>query len=162
MSNGAQMAASYNNHTLDPYTMAAVGWQDSDHDGIFDVLDVPFTLSGSGEYNATTGLYSFSGSTNVNTLPNLNSSGTQDDITINQVNVVQAAIDGGPWQTILTLPPRTYQTSLSLNIPIGGSGSHTIQLRSADLRTGVISNIFMGSTDAPTNVGDPGVSGIVF
>src|SRR5262245_26091354 len=54
MSNGVPMASSYANHTLDPYAMAMVGWQDSDHDGIFDVLDVPFTLSGSGQYNATT------------------------------------------------------------------------------------------------------------
>ena len=78
MSNGTSLTdVVRQSHQLDPYTMAAIGWQDSDHNGIMDVLDVPFTLPGSGQYNATTSTYVFSGSSHVNTLPNRNSSGTR-------------------------------------------------------------------------------------
>jgi hypothetical protein len=161
MANGPQMSNAYANRTSDPYTLATIGWKDSDQDGIFDVLDVPFTLQGSGQYNATSGLYTFTGSTNVNTLPNLNSSGTQDDITINQINVIQASIDGGAWQTIKTYPSRTYQTSVSVSLPVSSSGLHTIKLRSADLRTGVTSNEFVGETDGPTST-STGIGGLVF
>jgi hypothetical protein len=161
MSNGTALSDAFDNHTLDPYTMAAVGWQDSDHDGIMDVLDVPFTLSGSGQYDAIAQKYTFSGSSSVNTLPNRNSSGLQDDITINQINVVQYSLDdSGQWLTApVTLPPRTYQTSLDFSIPI--VGSHTLKIRTKDLRTGVTSNEFLGETDAPTE-GGGGVGGIVF
>src|SRR5439155_5154437 len=85
------LTTAYNNHQLDPYTMATIGWQDTDHNGIMDVLDVPCSLQGFGQYNSTTGLYNFSGYSHVNTLPNMNSSGTSDDISINQLNVVQAS-----------------------------------------------------------------------
>jgi hypothetical protein len=161
MANGTQMSNAYANHTSDPYTLATIGWQDSNNNGIFDVLDVPFTLQGSGQYNATSGLYTFTGSTNVNTLPNINSSGTQDDITINQINVIQASIDGGAWQTVTSYPSRTYQTSVSVSFPVSSSGLHTIKLRSADLRTGVTSNIFNGETDGPTATSS-GIGGLVF
>jgi hypothetical protein len=135
MSNGLPMANAYANHTSDPYALAMIGWQDSDNDGIFDVLDVPFSLSGSGQYNKTTGLYTFNGASRVSTLPNRNSSGLQDDITINQINVLEASIDDGPWQTVRSFPARTYQVNnitFSIAIP---TGIHTIKLRTADTRT---------------------------
>lgn len=160
MSSGALLTSSFANHTLDPYAMAQIGWQDSDHNGIFDVLDVPFTLSGSGQYNVNTQLYSFSGSTHVNTLPNLNSSGTQDDITINQINEIQASIDGGPWQSVMDYAPRTYSTNVNVSLAVG-AGIHEIRLRSFDTRTHVSSNIFVGETDVPTSTGE-GLSGLVF
>jgi hypothetical protein len=156
------LSNAFNNHTSDKYALAQVGWQDTDLDGIFDVLDVPFSLSGSGTFNATTGIYKFTGSTVVGTLPNLNTSGGGSDITINQINVIQASIDGGPWQTIKAFESRTYQVSnFTLDIPVPDAGIHEIRLRSADLRTGVSSKVFIDDVETPS---DPptGVTGIVF
>ena len=159
--NKPRLTNAYNNHTSDQYALAQIGWQDSDSDGIFDVLDVPFSLSGSGAFNVNTGIYKFDGSTVVGTLPNQNSSGSGNDITINQINVIQASIDGGGWQTVKSFDPRTYQANFSVNIPIPAVGIHEIRLRSADLRTGVTSNIFIDDVETPT---DPphAVTGIVF
>ena len=168
MTNDPLMANSYTNHVLDVYAMGQIGWQDTDtaygeaNNGIFDVLDVPFTLTGLGAYNATTGKYEFRGSTNVNTLPNLNSSGTKNDITINQIHIVEASIDGGPWLTVASYPSRTYKTDVSIDIPIGNQDPHEIKLRSADTRTRVKSNEFVGYTDEPVQDSNSGVSGVVF
>jgi hypothetical protein len=162
MSNGSKLANAVANHISDPYTLAQIGWQDSDNNGIFDVLDVPFTLSGSGQYNPATGLYSFTGSTNVNTLPNRNASGLQNDITINQIRAIQYKVDDGAWQTAqMSIPPRTYQTSVSVSFAVPTTGSHTVQIRSIDTRTGVTSNVFSGETDGPT-AGGPLTTGVVF
>jgi hypothetical protein len=161
MSNGASMSNSFANHTLDPYTMSHVGWQDGDNDGIFDVLDVPFSLGGTGQYNPTTGLYTFTGYSRVNTLANRNSSGLQNDITINQINVLEASIDDGPWQTIKSFPARSYEVNdFSVNIPIP-AGLHTIRLRTADTRTGVKSNELFAETDTPLH-SNGSISGLVF
>jgi hypothetical protein len=152
----------YNSHTSDRYALAQIGWQDSDNDGIFDVLDVPLSLSGSGQFSKTTGVYTFTGSSVVGTLNNANSSGSGNDITINQVNIVEASINNGPWQTVQTFPSRTYQTSLNIALPIGTSpGIYEIRLRSADTRTGVTSNIFFDDIEITSGVGSS-VQGIVF
>lgn len=153
---------SFTNHVLDPYTAATIGWQDSDQDGIFDVLDVPFTLTGSGRYDPVTELYSFRGASHVNTLPNRNSAGTQNDITINQINIIEAKIDNGPWFKVIgsDFPARTYSTDVSIDLHL--DPGHTVQFRSADTRTGVKSNVFQGSTTTPTVVPLPGVSGVVY
>jgi hypothetical protein len=167
MTNDPLMANSFNNHTLDVYAMAQLGWQDTNtpygeaNNGIFDVLDVPFTLTGLGQYNAVTGKYEFRGATHVNTYPNLNSSGTRSDITINQVRILEASIDGGPWESVASFPARTYQTDIIVDIPLG-PGSHEIRIRSADTRTGVKSNVFVGSTDEPVQDSEAGISGVVF
>jgi hypothetical protein len=152
----------YNNHTSDPYALAQIGWQDGDGDGIFDVLDVPFSLGGSGQFSTTTGIYKFTGSTVVGTLDNANSSGSRNDITINQINIVEASINNGPWTTVQTFPSRTYQTGLNIDLPIGTApGIYEIRLRSADTRTGVKSNIFIDDIEIVSNVG-ASVQGIVF
>lgn len=161
MSNGSSLTTSYNDNELDPYTRAAIGWQDSDNNGIFDVLDVPFSLQGSGHYNASTSTYVFNGLSHVNTLPNMNSSGTGDDISINQLNVVEASIDGGPWQIVQVYPSRIYQTSVNIGVPVDSMGIHDIDIRTSDLRSGVTSNVFHGETDAPTTLGN-GLGGLVF
>ena len=111
-----------------------LGWKDTDGDGLFDVLDVPFLLEGVGRYDSSLGQYLFSGFTSVDTLPNQNTSGLQNDITINQVREVQFSLDDGPWTTVQTLPARTYQTSLSVGIPVP-AGEHTIKIRTIDTRT---------------------------
>lgn len=139
-----------------------LGWKDSDGDGLFDVLDVPFLLEGVGRYDSALGQYLFTGFTSVDTLPNLNSSGLQNDITINQIRAVQYSLDDGPWTTIHTPPARTYQTALDLGIPVA-AGEHTIKIRTIDTRTGAMSPEFVGTTTVPTESPKPGaISGFVF
>jgi hypothetical protein len=162
MSNDPQMQNSFDHNTLDPYTMAQIGWQDSDHNGIFDVLDVPFSLSGFGRYNGNTGKYEFRGSSNVNALPNRNSSGTGDDIQIDQIGIAEYSLDDGAnWQQGAQFGPRTYSTPVSLDIA-PGAGIHDIWIRTRDLRTGVTSNIFQGEVNLPTQDDGVGAGGIVF
>ena len=157
-----KLTNAYNGHTSPAATLQMIGWKDSDADGIFDVLDVPFKLDGVGRYDTATGLYHFTGSSKVSTLPNLNPSGLSNDITINQIRIVEASIDGGPWSSILTLPARTYTTPLDLSFAIP-AGNHTIKLRTADTRTGVMSNEFIGNTSgSPTSTQGSGVGGFVF
>ncbi len=152
---------SFNENLLYSHTMAMIGWQDSDNDGIFDVLDVPFTLSGSGQYDAETEIYSFRGSTKVNTLPNLNTAGTQNDITINQISIIEAQIDGGPWLKVAEFPARTYSTNVTVDFHVD-PGAHTVRIRSVDTRTTVKSNVFQGDTEVPTAETLPGLTGVVF
>ncbi|HEY2411114.1 MAG TPA: dockerin type I domain-containing protein [Pirellulaceae bacterium] len=153
-------STAFNNHVLDPYTMANIGWQDSDGDGIMDVLDVPFTLTGTGSYDPVGGVYSFRGASHVNTLPNQNSEGTQDDVTINQVRQLQYQLNNGAWIQAVTYPDRTYSTSVSLDVHIP-AGS-TIHFRTIDTRTGVTSNIVTGTTDTPTSDVLAGLAGTIY
>ena len=150
-------------HFTSGSSAAMLGWQDSDDDGIFDVLDVPFTLTGSGRFDPATGRYIFTGNSAVQTLPNLNPAGLQNDITINRIREVQYAIDGDDWQVAQTFPDRTYKTSLNLSIGPLGEGEHTIKIRTIDTRTGVTSPIFIGHTSSPAEqVPSSGASGFVF
>lgn len=138
-----------------------LGWKDSDGDGLFDVLDVPFLLEGIGRYDSSLEEYLFTGFSSVDTLPNQNTSGLQNDITINQIREVQYSVDEGPWTTIQTLPARTYLTELDLSIPVP-AGNHTVKIRTIDTRTGAMSPEFVGSTSEPTQSPKPGLSGFVY
>jgi hypothetical protein len=139
-----------------------LGWKDSDGDGLFDVLDVPFKLEGVGRYDSAMGKYLFTGFSSVDTLPNQNSSGLQNDITINQIREIQYSIDDGSWSTIQTLPPRSYQAALDVGIPVA-AGEHTIKIRTIDTRTGAMSPEFVASMSVPTQTPTPGgISGFVY
>lgn len=162
-----KLTPAFNDHTSSMTSLEMIGWKDSDGDGIFDVLDVPFTLAGSGHYETTTGLYVFTGTTGVDTLPNKNSSGLQNDVTINQIRAIQTSIDNGPWTAVngLNIQPRTYQKTFDDANPLTffvPPGEHSVRIRSIDTRTGVTSAIFVGSTTAPSSTATAGVSGYVF
>ena len=137
-----------------------IGWRDKDGDGIFDVLDVPFTLTGSGRFDVEASSYRFIGSSEVNTLPNANPAGLQNDITINQIREVQFSIDGGAWQTAQTLPNRTYKTNLDVSVSM--SAGSTIKIRTIDTRTGAMSPEFIGNTSLPDSTTSSGASGFVY
>jgi hypothetical protein len=162
MSNGLPMQRARDNHTSSSHTLAMIGWKDADNDGIMDVLDVPLQLSGSGQYDINTGIYYFNGSTEVRTLPNRNSSGLQNDITINQIRAIEYSVDNGvTWQRhTQTFAPRTYTANISINFPVP-DGQNTVKVRTVDTRTGVKSNEVIGYTDGPSPA-SPGVSGFVF
>ena len=122
-------------------TFAQIGWQDSDGNGIFDVLDVPSKLEGSGYWDPLSQLYHFVGRAAVQTLPNMNSSGLKNDITLNRIGEIQYRFDGGPWQ--LWTAPNAYEVELELAIPVP-PGASEIQIRARDPATTVTSNLFTG------------------
>ena len=100
-----------------------IGWRDSDGDGVFDVLDVPHTLSGTGYLDPALGQYHFVGASSVQTLPNLNSSGLQNDITLNEISRAEYRVDGGNWQTAATFGTSVAELNLSFSVPVSGTHS---------------------------------------
>ena len=159
MAAGSLLDTAYNNHVSPASTLAMIGWQDSDGDGIFDVLDVPLELSGTGYYDTATSSYKFRGSAKVGTLPNLNPEGLRNDITLNKVSQIQYRVNAGAWTTISS--PNQYEVDLDLTIPLASVGQ-TIQLRAVDARTGITSNVFEGRFNRSDAVVLPGVNGFVW
>jgi hypothetical protein len=157
--------AAYPLGAISPSAMEMVGWRDSDGDGIFDVLDVPLSLTGSGGVDPATGQYRFVGQASVGVLPNLNQSSLRSDITINQVSRIQYRVDDGPWTDALT--PHAYQVDLDFSFPVP-AGEHTIAIRALDDatnqpgKTGVMSANFQGTTSAPTSTPLPGINGFLW
>ncbi|MHB1035368.1 MAG: hypothetical protein ACYC35_11390 [Pirellulales bacterium] len=136
----ALLNTAWADHVTSPSSRAMMGWQDSDGDGIFDLLDVPLSLTGSGTFNATTGQYQFSGNSSVQTLPNQNPSGPRQNITINTVDRAQYRIDGGAWTSFATYG--TYTATVAGNLGPFTDGFHQIQIRTIDDDLGVASNTF--------------------
>ena len=151
--------AAYNAYTSSPSSLAMIGWQDSDGDGIFDVLDVPHTLSGSGYLDPAAGQYRFVGSSSVQTLANRNPSGLQDDITLNKISRAEYRIDGGSWQTAAVYG--TAVAELNLSFPVPTAGVHSVEIRTVDAVTGITSPTFHGDTSRPA-VLNPGLSGFIW
>lgn len=160
MSGYALLDTAWASHVNAASTLAMLGWQDADGDGIFDVLDVPLALQGIGYYDTVAGVYRFRGSTAVNTLPNLNSAGLQNDITLNEISRAQYRVDGGPWQTAAEY--HTRGADLDLTIPLPASGWQTLEIRTIDDDTGVTSPAFQGSPVGHAAVACPGINGFVW
>ncbi|MDX1946456.1 MAG: carboxypeptidase-like regulatory domain-containing protein [Pirellulaceae bacterium] len=161
MANGSLLDQAYAAKTSSQSSLEMIGWRDSDGDGIFDVLDVPFTLTGTGRYDTAAGMYRFKGQSRVATLPNQNTLGLKNDITINRIRQVEYSVNGGSWTVYQTLPDRTYSASLDINIPLA-PGNHTIKIRTVDTRTGVMSPEFVGTTTVPKSAPQTGTTGFVF
>lgn len=161
MSAGSALQSAYSTLVTSDATLAQLGWKDSDQDGIFDVLDVPLKLEGTGRWNSATNSYRFVGRSVVQTLANRNTSGTQNDITINKVGRIEYRIGNGAWTTYST--PNQYTVDLDLNIPLGGVTTGGIEIRAIDPRIGITSNIFSGQIGAaPDTTTNPGIQGFVW
>lgn len=141
-------------------TLEMIGWRDSDGDGIFDVLDVPHTLSGTGFLDPASGQYRFIGASSVQALPNLNSSGLQNDITLNKVSRAEYRIDSGDWETAATLDAPVVDLDLTFAVPT--SETHTVELRTVDAISGVTSPVFQGTTSRPSSMVREGINGFVW
>ncbi len=152
--------AAFPGHAMSASAMEMIGWQDSDGDGLFDVLDLPHTLRGSGGSDPATGIYRFVGSSSVRTLPNRNPDGLGNDITINRISRAEYRIDDGQWTTAGVYD--SFAASLDLAIGPLALGYHEIEIRTIDDATGVTSESFFGNTDHPTATLDPGVNGVVW
>lgn len=167
MASGSLVDAAYAAHTSSVSSLETIGWKDSDGNGIFDVLDVKFALTGTGQYNSDTSTFKFVGNSKVRTLTDQNSSGLKDDITINQIDRAEYSIDGGAWTTIGPFYHK-YSTDLNLDIPVS-PGASVLKIRTVDDRTGVTSVEYvanLGSSNPtptrPQSSPQPGISGYVF
>jgi hypothetical protein len=162
MSSARSLELAYEQVVSPDATLGMIGWRDSDGDGIFDVLDVPLQLDGTGRYQPTTSSYRFSGRASVQTLPNQNSSGLQNDITLNRVGRIEYRIGTGAWTTVSS--PNTYIVDLDLSIPIDATDlGKTIEIRAIDPRNGLTSNIFSGRIGTvPDTTTRPGIQGFVW
>lgn len=165
---GSRLENAFAEHWSSPSSLRIIGWQDSDRDGIFDVLDVPHTLQGSGYFSPDNNTYRFVGNSSVQTLPNLNprpvgaSSGSlQNDITINRITHVEYRLDGAAnsWQRV-NQAFGGYTANLNLTIAVPATFS-SIEIRTIDATTGVTSPVFLGTRDQPTSVTDSGINGFV-
>ena len=152
------LCTAFQDHTSSESSFAMVGWVDSDGDGVFDVLDVPLMLEGSGSYDASQGKYHFVGTSSVQTLPNQNSSGPQNDISINHVSQAQYRINGGDWQ----LAQRYDDFTANLDLTIDLAANEQLEIRTIDDVTGIASPIFIGKTNLPTSTLHPGINGFVW
>ena len=118
-----------------------------------------WNLSGSGYYDTARSVYRFRGTSSVETLLNRNSSGLQNDITINKVSRVQYRLDGGAWQTAATYG--THQAVLDLAIPVPPTTGQ-IEIRTLDDTTGITSPIFVGDLNRWSSTPSSGIQGFVF
>ena len=159
MASGGLLDTAYANHVSAPTTLAQIGWQDSDSDGIFDVLDVPLKLTGSGYFDSGTNSYKFRGQATVQTLPNLNTDGFKNDITINRIREIEYRLDGGVWQSFSQ--PNVYNASLDLSIPVSDNAT-TIEIRARDSQSTVVSNVFNGRLSRADATQVPGINGFVW
>lgn len=150
----------YNAHTSSVSSLEMIGWRDSDGDGVFDVLDVPNTLSGTGFLDPVSGQYRFVGESSVQALFNRNSSGLQNDITLNKIGRAEVRVDGGVWTTVATFAAPVVDLDLQVAVPT--SGTHTIELRTVEAVSGITSPIFQGDTSSPSSVLRQGINGFVW
>lgn len=155
---GIPLTAAYESFYSPASTLAQVGWQDSDGDGIFDLADVPLDLDGVGHFDAETATYRFRGTAAAVPFRNQNSSGVQSDITLNRVSELQYRVDGGNWITAAT--PNSQTATIDVSFSIDPNFAN-IELRAIDTSIGVTSEIFAGTNLTPATSID-GVHGIAF
>lgn len=162
MASGTLLTTAYANHTSSQSSFEMLGWRDTDADGVFDVLDVPHTLVGSGQPVGDS--FIFEAVASVNTLRNENSSGHQSDITINEIDVVEYRFDDGAW--IVHSTPGAAQADIELSVVIpDGAQQISIQTRSVDAvsqQTVASSNVFVANVQTKSLNATDGLGGIVW
>jgi hypothetical protein len=155
MAEYARQQSAWANWTSSTPSLQMVGWLDSDGDGIFDVLDVPLTLSGTGAYNAAAGRYEFAGTSAAGTLTNQNPYGQRNTITINTVDQIQYRLNGGAWMDGNSYG--TYHATVAQDVPVTVPGGHTIEFRTIVAQTGVTSPVWSDTFTIP----DPNLPPVV-
>ncbi|MBA2115058.1 dockerin type I domain-containing protein [Bremerella alba] len=116
-------------------TFESIGWKDSDGDGLFDVFDVPISFSASSQYDPTTNRIQVRGNASIGVLPNQNSWGLQNSVTINRLSHIEYRIAGGAWQTGPTIDD--YSNDFDFLIELPDSHQYDIEVRVVD-ETGLI------------------------
>lgn len=162
MGSGSLLTTAYAANTSSQSSFDMLGWRDSDGDGVFDVLDVPHTLSGTGQQIGDE--YHFQATASVNTLVNQNSSGFQSDITLNQIDVVEYRFDDGDWITISS--PQSSNADIQFQVPVS-SGASQIEVRTrsfddVSLQTIATSESFVAPIQSKMINADDGLAGYVW
>lgn len=155
MADGNLQDTAYAQHTSSPTSLQMLGWRDSDADGIFDVLDVAPTLTGSGSYQASAGRYEFAGTSSVQTLPNLNPD-SGNAITTNTIGRLQYRLDGGSWTDGNAYSGYTVDVTQYVT---ADWRLHTIEVRTVVAETGLASAVWTGTFGTP-DTAPPGVTGL--
>jgi len=146
MRSGIPLSEAYDAHVSPAATLAMLGWQDSDGDGIFDLADVPLDLDGVGYFDDATSTYHFSGAASAVPLRNQNSAGPQSDITLNRISELQYRLDEGDWITAAT--PDTSRADFDLQWIIE-TPFDRIDWRVIDVEVGVVSELVSGTANSP-------------
>ncbi len=160
MATGSLLDLAYLDRTSSHSSLEMIGWRDSDNDGIFDVLDVPHTLRGTGFVDPASGQYRFLGESSVQALFNFNSSGLQNDITLNTISRAEFRVDSGPWESAAAFDAPAVDLDLSFAVP--ATGAHTVEIRTVDVVSGVVSTLFQGNTERPSSALRQGLNGFVW
>lgn len=158
MRGGVPLTQAFVAHTSPASTFAQVGWQDSDGDGIFDLVDVPLALDGIGYFDADASVYRFSGQADVVPLLNRNSSGAQSDISLAEITRLEYRLDDGPWMPAQAVGSQS--AFLDVEIPIEGDFDE-ILFRIIDADTGVTSEEVFGTRSIPA-LTSASIAGVAF
>ena len=144
MGDGSEMIRAFGARTSSEPSLQAIGWRDSDGNGILDVLDTPLTLSpttGTGTFDMLTKIFTFSGTSSVTTLPNQNPYGSGNNITLNTVDKLQYQLNNGNWITLDATYGGTTNVRVNAAVSLANvaEGQHSIAFRTICTRTGVTS-----------------------
>ncbi|MDZ4849320.1 MAG: dockerin type I domain-containing protein [Pirellulaceae bacterium] len=161
MSAGVSLDTAYSTLVTAQASLAQIGWQDSDGNGIFDILDVPLELNGTGRLDALNNQYIFQGNAKAKAFPNRNSSGLQNDITLNKIGRIEYRINNAATWTTLS-SPNEHQATLDLRIPVPSGTTGVIEIRAIDPRIGVNSRIFQGNLSGFDATSSSGLNGFVW
>lgn len=167
MDTDEELQGAWATHTSSDSSLEMIGWRDSDSDGVFDVLDVPLTLSGTGYYHPHQQEYHFQGHSEVQTLVNVNSGNSSrgNDITINEVDRLTYSLDeGATWHVAADFDAP--EVDIDVALPIQPGQGIWIRSEAIDSGTGEIvatsSEVFRGDMTVPTAVSESGIHGFVW
>ncbi|XZE55421.1 dockerin type I domain-containing protein [Planctomycetaceae bacterium SH139] len=159
MASGTLLQQAYANNVSAASSLAQVGWQDTDGDGVFDVLDVPLDLDVAALYLEDTQTLRVFGTATAVPMLNANSSGLQNDITLNRVSRLEYRADDGPWMTIASPDAQTVNLDVTAQVP---AFFGSLELRAVDAATGIVSNSVMVDRQRPTAGGGGSVDAFAF
>lgn len=120
---------------------------------------MPLELDIAAVYEPISGLLKIRGTAEAGTLLNRNSSGRQNDITLNRISRIEYRLDDGSWITASSPNVQTTDINLSISIP---ENFTTIDLRAVDAATGITSNLVTVDRNRPTSGGGVSVEGFAF
>lgn len=149
----------YDTHTSSIESFETIGWKDSDGDGIFDVFDVPISFSASSQFDPSTNQMRISGDASIGVLPNQNSWGLQNSVTINRLSHIEFRLDGGEWTSGPGIDDYTSEFDFLIQLP--DSNQHDIEVRIVD-ETGLIhSQSLLASTEHIDSTAVHGFTGYI-
>jgi len=146
MRGGLPLQQAYDANFSPASTLAMIGWQDLNGNGVFDVLDVPLELNALGTFDPITNTYRLLGTATAVPLVNQNSWGLQSDITLNRISEIQYRLDHGPWLTAAAPDQQVVEFDLQVTIH---EPFESIQWRAIDQRIGITSNLVSGTRLLP-------------